>query len=199
MLPADLAAVVFDIGGVLINDVRSNRVFRDLDRVLGLPPRTVVAHWGRWRPRLFTGAATDEAYFDDLAALAGGRVPASAIRARVLAGWHPHEEAVRALERLARAGVPVAAATNHYRPWLAELEQRMPWLGLLDPIVCSSDVGVRKPDPRFFALLAERFPHVPARTLYLDDQRRNVEAAGRAGYRAVRVEPGTLPAPLSAV
>ena len=84
------------------------------------------------------------------------------------------------------AGVPLYALSN----WSAEkfpiAEERFPFLSWFDGIVISGRVGMRKPDPRIFAHLAETFDLVPEETLFIDDSERTVEAARRAGYRAVR-------------
>ncbi len=66
---------------------------------------------------------------------------------------------------------------------------------LFDVVVDSSEVGVRKPDPRIFELaLAELGDVDPARSVFLDDFLGNVEAARRLGHvrhrRRVRSVPG---------
>ena len=51
----------------------------------------------------------------------------------------------------------------------------------------SGELGVAKPDPRFWAALLR---HVPAGSLVVDDQRRNCEAAAQAGLRSLWVPSG---------
>jgi epoxide hydrolase-like predicted phosphatase len=61
---------------------------------------------------------------------------------------------------------------------------------LFEVIVDSSEVGVRKPDPRIFELTLERLGGIaPAEALFLDDAASNVEAAQRLGIRSVLVRP----------
>jgi HAD superfamily hydrolase (TIGR01509 family) len=56
--------------------------------------------------------------------------------------------------------------------------------------VDSSEVGVRKPDPRIFELTLTRLGGIaPERALFLDDAASNVAAAERLGLRAVLVRP----------
>jgi HAD superfamily hydrolase (TIGR01509 family) len=45
-----------------------------------------------------------------------------------------------------------------------------------------SDVGLVKPDPRFFELLIRRFRLSPSSTLYIDDNSDNVEQAAQTGF-----------------
>ncbi|MEN8162128.1 MAG: HAD-IA family hydrolase, partial [Myxococcota bacterium] len=61
---------------------------------------------------------------------------------------------------------------------------------LFEVIVDSSEVGVRKPDPRIFELTLERLGGLePEQALFLDDAASNVAAAERLGIRSVLVRP----------
>ena len=60
-----------------------------------------------------------------------------------------------------------------------------PAIGLLEDVLVSGVEGVAKPDPRIFALLAQRFGLDPARTVFTDDSATNVEAAATAGFDAL--------------
>jgi 2-haloacid dehalogenase len=50
--------------------------------------------------------------------------------------------------------------------------------------VVSGEVGMAKPDPRIFQLAIERCALDPQRTVYIDDNRANVDAALGAGLDA---------------
>lgn len=56
---------------------------------------------------------------------------------------------------------------------------------LFHDVVCSADVGLAKPDPRVFALAAERLGVEAASCLFVDDTEANVAAARDAGMAAV--------------
>ncbi|GIG35089.1 HAD-IA family hydrolase [Cellulomonas pakistanensis] len=167
----------------------------------------------RWEPeRAFDGvltAAEVERFFADVDFLAlnlrqdAGR-PWSEARAEV-ARTHPQhaptvdlyvERFVHALpgpvpgsaevvDDLRAAGVRVLGLTN----WSAETfhhgERVAPVIGRLEDVVVSGREGVVKPDPRIFALIAERHGLDPARTVFVDDSPANVAGAAAAGYQAV--------------
>lgn len=50
----------------------------------------------------------------------------------------------------------------------------------------SGEVGLRKPDPRIYALAADRLGLPPAAIVFVDDLGPNVRAATEAGMVAVR-------------
>lgn len=57
---------------------------------------------------------------------------------------------------------------------------------LVDEIVYSHEAGMRKPDPRIYALACERLRVRPAEMMFLDDVQAAVTAAGDAGIHAIQ-------------
>lgn len=178
--------VVLDLGNVLV----------------GWDPRAAFA--GRLDPAE-TDAFLDEVDFHGINRLQdGGRPWAEALTA--LAGTHPHrvedlrwyqenfaasltgpvegsEDLVRELKGL---GLRLYGLTNWSAETFHHAEPAAPAIGLLDDVVVSGREGVTKPDPAIFGLLARRFDVDPARAVFVDDSRPNVEAARQAGFHAVQ-------------
>jgi len=90
------------------------------------------------------------------------------------------------LARLRARGVAIVIASNLAREWLPTARARMP-AGLIARWLVSGELGVAKPDPRFWA---EVLRHVPRGTIVVDDQRLNCDAADAAGLRGLWVPSG---------
>ena len=92
---------------------------------------------------------------------------------------------VEILGDLRGKGHRLHALTN----WSAETfpiaRRRFEFLDWFGDIVVSGEVGLAKPDPRIFALTIERCRLEPARTVFIDDSLRNVEAGRNAGIHAL--------------
>ena len=92
---------------------------------------------------------------------------------------------VEILGELRMKGHRLHALTN----WSAETfpiaRRRFEFLNWFEDIVVSGEVGLAKPDPRIFALAIERCRLDPARTVFIDDSPRNVEAGRNAGLHAL--------------
>lgn len=92
---------------------------------------------------------------------------------------------VKILAELRGKGHRLHALTN----WSAETfpiaRRRFAFLDWFEDIVVSGEVGLAKPDPRIFALAIRRCGLDPARTVFIDDSLRNVEAGAAAGLHAV--------------
>ncbi len=56
-------------------------------------------------------------------------------------------------------------------------------------IYSSSALGVRKPEPEAFRLVAERMGTAPESILFFDDTQENVDGAQAAGLQAVHIDP----------
>jgi HAD superfamily hydrolase (TIGR01509 family) len=93
-----------------------------------------------------------------------------------------------ALVRAARRRLPCYAFTNtnqiHQQAWSTAYPGVV---SLFDEIFVSSELGLRKPERRSFAAVAQRIGVQPAEILFFDDMRQNVEGARSLGMRAVQV------------
>ena len=70
-------------------------------------------------------------------------------------------------------------------PGAREAERCWGFEDITDDIVYSHEVGLLKPDPRIFALAAERLGVLPEEVVFLDDVEANVDAARASGWHAV--------------
>ena len=201
MHAAAIDAVVFDLGGVLI-DWNPRHLYRKLfedeakmERFLSEVCSPV------WNVTLDAGMSFDEGIAELLR-----RHPDEA---HLIRAWKERweemlggaiEGAVALLDELHAAGMPLYALTN----WSAETfpigRRHFPFLERFRDIVVSGQEKIVKPDPRIFELLVRRTGVAPERTVFIDDAERNVAAAARLGFRAVRfTDPESLRASLTAL
>jgi len=179
-------AVVFDIGGVLL-DWDPRRFYAslipdpaELDRFL-----TEICT-PDWNATLDAGRPFDEAC-GELAA----RHPdqAELIHAwkrqdEMIAGEIPGTAAVD--DRLRAAGTPLYLLTNMPVDVFAARRARYQVLRRFDGAVVSGEEGVLKPSAEIFARLAGRYRLDPSATLFVDDAEVNVAGARAAGFAAHR-------------
>lgn len=186
VLPA-IDAVVFDIGGVLI-DWQPERVYAELI------PDSVE------RERFFAEVCSREW----IAAWDAGRPLEEACRE--LSQRFPHyEEAIHAWRRqdemvaemadtiaivdeLSQRGVRLFLLTNMPVDVFDALVARFAFLRHFRGAVVSGAERVIKPEAAIFNILVERYGLDVARTLFIDDSPANVAAAQALGFRAHRFE-----------
>ena len=199
-------AVLFDLGGVVLGSPLHAiaRYERDAGLPAGFVNRLVVATGpaGAWS-RLERGELAMDAFyaaFEAECAEAGGRLDARALMERVHAESQPRPAMLEALRRLRAAGLRTAAVTNNWTP-----EGERGGTGSLlrphfDAFIESCVVGVRKPDPRIYALACEAVSVAPQRAVFLDDIGGNLKAARAFGLATIKVdEPDAALAELEAL
>jgi putative hydrolase of the HAD superfamily len=93
---------------------------------------------------------------------------------------------VHAIRDVKAAGLKTAVLTNNVKEFGGHWRSSIP-IELLDVVVDSSEVGLRKPDPRIYLLTAERLGVAPSTCLFLDDLDANVDAAASVGMQTILV------------
>jgi 2-haloacid dehalogenase len=188
MLAAVLAAVVLDIGGVLLEwDPRL--VYRDLlPDAAGLDRFLSEICTPEWNATLDAGRPFDEACAE-LAAL-------HPEHAALVHAWKRQDEMIAGevagmaalVDRLHAGGVPLYLLTNMPAEVFAARRRRYAVLQRFAGAVVSGEEGVLKPSREIFDRLRRRFDLDPAATLFVDDQEANVEGARAAGFLAHRFD-----------
>ena len=108
--------------------------------------------------------------------------------ARMGAGGSARAPMVERAQRIVAHGYRTALVTNNAHEFREGWRRLVPADELFQVIVDSSEVGMRKPDPRIFELALERLGGIrPERALFLDDAASNVAAAEKLGIQSVLV------------
>ncbi|MBV9592476.1 MAG: HAD family hydrolase [Actinobacteria bacterium] len=177
----EIEAVYFDIGETLLDRTREYAAWADF---LGLPRHTFSAVFGAM---IAAGVGVR-----DVIARFRPDEPFERLRERIevppLAERDLYPDARRALAALRAADRQVGVIGN--QPSGVGDEVRALALPA-DVVLTSADIGVAKPDPRFFETIVERAGVSPERIAYVGDQIDNdVVPALAAGLRAIRLRRG---------
>lgn len=179
--------VLFDLGAVLI-DWNPRYLYRPLfngddqamERFLAeiVPPE--------WNHQIDAGRPFSEAVAE--------RIREHPQHAELIALWkdgwtkmlrEPIAESVAILAELRQRGHRLYALTNWSAETFPVARAKFGFLEWFEDIVVSGEVKLAKPDLRVFALTIERCRLDPARTVFIDDSLRNVEAGRNAGLHAL--------------
>jgi 2-haloacid dehalogenase len=192
--PAPVRALVFDVGGVLLDwDPRYlyRKLFDDHDEMERFLADICTPEWH---------AAHDRGvpYERTCAELAAEHPE----HAELIWAWARRSEemvagpiagTVQILRELRAARVPCYALTNMEREAYAVRVERYSFMRWFDGTVVSSHEGLTKPDPRIFELLLDQFGLNASETAMIDDSAANLHAARRLGMQTVQFEsPGQL-------
>jgi 2-haloacid dehalogenase len=178
-----ISAVVFDLGGVLIDwDPRHlyRKLFSDPGEMESFLAQICTLDWHREHDL----GADITASCERLATLYPAHrdmIMAWAQRGEEMAAGQI-DEVVRVLAEVKAAGTPCYALSNMEPEAFAIRLERFPFMNWFEGHVISGLEGVAKPDQRIFQILLARYDLDPEETVFTDDSRLNVEAA-----RALRI------------
>lgn len=193
-----IAAVLWDYGGVFMSSPFSAvaAVARErgvdpqqyVDIIFGPYDRDTEHPWHRLeRGELTLGAARDEI-------IALGKAdgidadPLHFFAALAKDGARVRPEVVDAARQVKNAGAATALVTNNIAEFREHWTKSVPLDDLFHHVIDSSEVGMRKPDPKIFELALERLGGLaPGSAVFLDDYEGNIEAARRVGIHGILV------------
>jgi len=96
-----------------------------------------------------------------------------------------------ALMRELKQDYPVYALTNWSAETMVWAQPLFPFLNEFDGMVVSGIEKVKKPDPRIFEILLDRYDLLAAESLFIDDNLRNVTAGREFGFQCIHHIPGS--------
>lgn len=179
-------AVVFDLGGVLI-DWDPRHLYRKLFDDSAAMERFLAEVCSQsWNEQADLGRPTAEITAELCAVHPGKRSLIESYYARfseMMSG--AIEGSVDILRRLHARGMPLFALSNFSAETFPLARRRFAFLEHFSGLVISGEEGMTKPDRRIYELTVERHALNPAHTLFIDDRDDNAQAARAAGWQAL--------------
>ncbi|MGH7321457.1 MAG: HAD family hydrolase [Candidatus Rokuibacteriota bacterium] len=193
MTEAGILGLIFDFGGVLWN-MRWD-VAKALEAAHGVPVNALAETLYRtptWAA-LERGVGDREAWLEEAHRLLEARVARSLPRLHEAwrATQQPIAETISLLHAL-RPSYRMAILSNADASLRSRLRDGLGIPDLFDDIICSAEVGIAKPEPAIYRLVAARLGLPAEACVFVDDSEPNVEAARAIGMRGVffRVDRG---------
>jgi putative hydrolase of the HAD superfamily len=186
--------VIFDLGGVVFPS--PFEAFDQYDATNALAKGTMrslirrSSEEGAWAA-LERGELTMDEFVVALEAeadAAGFRLDARKLMGLIGSSLGPRPEMMKAIERIRAHGLKTAALTNN---WADEKRRATPHaiheMDAFDAIIESAREGLRKPDPRIYALALARLDVLGSEAAFLDDLGINLKPARQMGMTTIKV------------
>lgn len=201
--PRDIQAVLLDFGGVFT--MSPFEALRSMETELGhsfidlLP--VVFGDYDDDTDHPWHRVERGEIPFDEArlgvmeeARARGIEVDPFSVLERMGTGRGIRTDVVDHVRSLHEGGRATALVTNNVREFRDLWRPMVPLDELFDAVIDSSEVGIRKPDPRIYELALSEIGAVAERAVFLDDYEGNVRAAERVGLRGIVVGADHRPA-----
>jgi glucose-1-phosphatase len=183
-----LQAIVFDLGNVLIQvdetrararfAARTGKTEQEIEQYFRSTPYATELALGKLTGRRFYRIVAKDLGFD------GKYEEFAEIWSDI---FDPIEPMVKLASALATR-LPRVILSNTNAIHVEHILARYPFLQDFDAHVYSHEVGFLKPDAAIYRLTLDKYDLEPARTLFVDDLRANVEGARVLGMQAIQFE-----------
>jgi putative hydrolase of the HAD superfamily len=195
-----IEAVIWDFGGVITSSPFD--AFNRYEAERGLPNNIIRSinaanhHGNAWA--LFERAEIDASRFDALfaeeAQALGHQIQGAEVLSLLAGDVRPRMVAM--LDRLKADGFKLGCITNNVPTGqgagmartAANAAEISAIMARFDHVIESSKTGIRKPDPRIYAMMCDALAVDPAACVYLDDLGINCKPAAAMGMTAIKVE-----------
>jgi len=179
--------VIFDFGGVLV-DWNPRYLYSKLfgDDTEGMERFLTEVTTPEWNLQQDAGRSWDEA----VRVLTEKHPDHAELIAAYQHRWEetlkgPIDDSLHILRELKEAGHPLYGLTNWSNETFPIARERYDFFDWFDGIVVSGAEGAIKPDPQLYRTLLERYDIDPARAVFIDDNKTNVEAAEALGIHGI--------------
>jgi putative hydrolase of the HAD superfamily len=196
--PAEVKAVIWDFGGVFTSS--PFEAFNRYEATRGLPHdivrriNTVNPDTNAWArlERAELSAEEFDRIFDEEAKALGHSIPGRDILAILSGSLRPKVvEAFKQCKARFKVGCITNNAPTGKGPSMTSDEAKAREIAevfsLFDHVIESSKAGVRKPDPRIYAMMCEALSVDPKACVYLDDLGINLKPARAMGMATIKV------------
>jgi len=100
----------------------------------------------------------------------------------------PIESNVGIVDELKKRGYNTYYLTNYHTDAFEYAFSNFDFLTKFDGGIVSADVKLIKPDPRIYKTLSDKYKLDPKESLFIDDTKKNVEAAAELGFNIIHLE-----------
>jgi putative hydrolase of the HAD superfamily len=193
-----IEAVIWDFGGVFTTS--PFEAFARYEREKGLPPDLIrringANHlenaWARFERAELDLDGFDTAFAGEARAL-GHDVPGRDVIGLLSGDFRP--DVIEALRRIKTKFKTGCITNNVPSNKTGSADGRSLYarevMELFDHVIESAKTGIRKPDPRIYAMMCEALGVAPSACIYLDDLGVNLKPARAMGMATIKVESG---------
>lgn len=188
----EIKGVIFDIGGVLAKDLVSWDCDVNLKRIAaretGASRQAVEKAWQACKDPWQTGRMSTPGFYRCLVKRLKVKASTAKLRKTLEQAFEKNVAlipgTVKLIEKLKKKGYQVALLSNT-NPTHSRVHFKRGDYRFFKPIILSYRVKCRKPGKKIYLLTVRRMKLKPGECVFIDDKRKNVAGARKAGLKAL--------------
>ncbi|UCE98614.1 MAG: HAD family phosphatase [Planctomycetota bacterium] len=181
-----IKAVIFDWGGVLIDDPEEG-LMRCCSDALGVLKEEYTKAHKKFAPDFRSGSITEDTYWGSVCGELDVAVPQGSLWGRAFeAIYRPKEEMFALVNSLGKSGYKTALLSNAELPTMEYFYAR--GYDMFDVLIFSCAEGTKKPERRIYELALERLGTKVSESVFIDDKNTCIEGAKAIGLNTILFE-----------
>jgi len=177
-----IESVIFDWGGVLIDDPRPG-LLRYCSEAFGVPLEDYTPVHDSFLDEFGKGKISEERFFQQISAKLGKSMPAASWYEAFRSAYVPKQEMFRLASSLHDKGYKTALLSNTELPAVDFFHER--GYDMFDVLVFSCVEGVMKPERRIYEITLERLGLKAGQAVFIDDRQDYIRGAEDVGLNTI--------------
>ena len=181
-----IQAIAFDWGGIFTENTFDSSAVKNLSALCRVSEEEVAETYFPVMEEFEVGAFDFDGFYERFTARSGLSPDAGVFRKTFLGSVRERGAMFEVLNSIPQ-GYRVGVLSNNV-PVLCDRVRDDARMSRVEHFVFSNEIGVRKPDPEAFKRLTEALGMPAGATVFVDDNRANIEACERLGYQGILLE-----------
>lgn len=178
-----IKAVIFDWGGVLIDDP-CDGIYSYCANALGTDKKSFWPAFYKNEVEFQTGKITEKELWKRVCKKLGIKEPGKAVWKDAFASaYREKKEVFSVIKKLKANGYKIGFLSNTEKPGMELFKEQN--YSFFDATVFSCKEGIHKPDERIYKIAAERLGIKPKEAVFVDNKEENVKGAEDAGMKGI--------------
>jgi HAD superfamily hydrolase (TIGR01509 family) len=188
MNSAEIHALAVDAGGVIRKEVdpQMHRYFQSL---LQVKKDIYEESWNQLYPLLSTGQISEDEFFNKMHSLTKSPTSdsfpfAESVTAELGRLFQANKKVLEMIRIAKDRGYKLALASNSH-PMQVRVDEEKGMYDIFNVRALSHEIGVKKPDPNFFDIIASKLSIQHRNIVLIDDRKKNIEGAMSTGMQGI--------------
>ncbi|MGV8142509.1 MAG: HAD family hydrolase [Candidatus Pacearchaeota archaeon] len=180
-----IKSIIFDLGGVLFSSDGGTYEARErLASELNIDAKKLHAIWFSRKERLLKGLMAEEDYLGELIKSFNLDISLESLK-NIIKGYNKINPEMVALVKSLRNKYNLFALTNEVKEWHEYRIKTFQLKDYFNKIICSSEVGLMKPQNEIYELCLKLIGAEPSNCLFIDDRVENLKSPQDLGMQII--------------
>ena len=178
----EISTIFWDVGAVLFSNAQiSGPEFKPVRELFGLDAKeSDEIFFSLWEDKVRLGKITEDEFWEEYLKRSSKKPALNEIKDLYRKCTLVNEELLELAKNLSDS-YNQTITSNHGKEWMRFLVSNWNLDKMFDNIICSADIGIGKPDRKFFEFALEKSKFEPSQVLYIDNEERHLVVAEKVG------------------